>query len=188
MVDSSVVLYGQTLAYTLYCLAMILLMAWFTYRVTRGKEGTIVKPAIFYTFVGFLTVLGVSLHIITYNTIPWTAMDLDRESYTPDRTFDITVANHEFILPSEKLSINCNEIVLFDVTSEDLTYGFGLFRQDLSMVFQMQVVPGHRNDILWEFDKNGIYTIRSTEYSGPKGVFMILEDVVEVSGCEVVGN
>jgi cytochrome c oxidase subunit 2 len=52
------------------------------------------------------------------------------------------------------------------------------------MVFQMQVVPGHRNDILWHFNKPGLYTIRSTEYSGPKGAFMIKKDVVEVTGCE----
>ena len=52
----------------------------------------------------------------------------------------------------------------------DLTYGFGLFRPDNSMVFQMQVVPGHRNDILWQFDRPGVYTIRSTEYSGPAGI------------------
>jgi len=44
----------------------------------------------------------------------------------------------------------------------------------------MQVVPGHRNDILWHFDREGVYTIRSTEYSGPKGVFMIKKDAVEV--------
>ena len=48
------------------------------------------------------------------------------------------------------------------------------------MMFQMQVVPGHRNDILWHFDREGVYTIRSTEYSGPKGVFMIMKDAVEV--------
>ena len=48
------------------------------------------------------------------------------------------------------------------------------------MLFQMQVVPGHRNDILWKFVKPGLYTIRSTEYSGPKGVAMIEENVVEV--------
>ncbi len=185
MVDSSVVLFGQTLAYTLYCLAMILLVGWFAYRVTRGGESAGVKPVYFYSFVGFLTVLGVSLHIITYNTIPWTAMDLDRENYTPDRTFEISVADHQFNLPSDKLAIGCDETVLFDVTSEDLTYGFGLFRKDLSMVFQMQVVPGHRNDILWTFQENGVYTIRSTEYSGPKGVFMIEEDAVEVTGCDV---
>ena len=46
------------------------------------------------------------------------------------------------------------------------------------MLFQMQVVPGHRNDVLWHFDHPGVYTIRSTEYSGPKGVVMIVKDAV----------
>jgi len=76
--------------------------------------------------------------------------------------------------------VNLNDKVLFDVTSEDLTYGFGLFRKDNTMMFQMQVVPGHRNDILWQFNKPGVYTIRSTEYSGPKGIAMIEKDAVEV--------
>lgn len=184
MVDSSVVLWGQTLAYTLYCLAMILVMAWFSYRVTRGGDSAPVKPTVFYSFVGFLTVLGVSLHIITYNTIPWSEMDLNRGDYTAARTFAITVADHQFNLPADRLLIQCGETVLFDVTSSDLTYGFGLFRADHSMVFQMQVVPGHRNDILWKFEKEGVYSIRSTEYSGPRGARMIVEDAVEVGRCE----
>lgn len=179
MVDSNVVLAGQTLAYSIYCVVILLLMGWFAFRVTRAGKSKI-KPAFFYTFVAFLTVLGVSLHIITYNTIPWSEMDLHRSELTPDKTFDITVKNHEFILPAEELVINLNDKVLFDVSSEDLTYGFGLFRQDNSMMFQMQVVPGHRNDILWQFNKPGVYTIRSTEYSGPKGIAMIRKDVVKV--------
>lgn len=184
MVDSSVVLWGQTLAYTLYCLAMISVMAWFAYRVTQPGTASVVRPGVFYTFVGFLTVLGVSLHIVTYNTIPWAPVDLDRGAYTADQTFSITVADHRFHLPAEKLRIECGETVLFEVTSADLTYGFGLFRPDHSMVFQMQVVPGHRNDILWTFDRPGVYTIRSTEYSGPAGTSMIVEDAVEVGSCE----
>ena len=51
------------------------------------------------------------------------------------------------------------------------------------MVFQMQVVPGHPNEVLWNFDENGLYTIRSTEYSGPDGDQMIVPDAVEVTGC-----
>lgn len=186
MVDSSVVLFGQTLAYTLYCLAMISLMAWFSYRVTHGEEATPVKPVVFYSFVGLLAALGVSLHVITYNTIPWSAMDLNRAGYAADRTFSITVADHEFQLPDDRLMIDCGETVLFDVTSSDLTYGFGLFRDDHSMVFQMQVVPGHRNDILWKFERAGVYSIRSTEYSGPRGASMVVEDAVEVGSCEPV--
>ncbi|MBK7689258.1 MAG: hypothetical protein IPJ35_09795 [Elusimicrobia bacterium] len=48
------------------------------------------------------------------------------------------------------------------------------------MLFQMQVLPGHRNDLLWHFEVPGLYTIRSTEYSGPKGIQMIEKDVIEV--------
>jgi cytochrome c oxidase subunit 2 len=179
MVDSALVLKGQTIAYTCYTVVIMLVMAWFALRVTRPGKSK-VKPALFFTFVGFLTLLGVSLHIITYNTIPWAEMDLNRHEITADRSFAIDVANHEFILPSEKLIMEVGEIVEFDVTSLDLTYGFGVFREDQSMVFQMQVVPGHRNDILWKFLTPGNYTIRSTEYSGPKGVAMVLENVVVV--------
>lgn len=181
MVDSQVVLNGQTFAYSMYAIAIILLMGWFGLRITKESKSSGVKPALFYSFTGMLVVLGVSLHIITYNTIPWAPMDLKRSEIKPDKVFDISVANHKFTLPSEKLAINVNEKVLFDVKSADLTYGFGLFRNDNSMVFQMQVVPGHRNDILWQFDKPGVYSIRSTEYSGPKGANMVLKDVVEVT-------
>ena len=179
MVDSSLVLFGQTLAYTFYCLAIMSVIGWFGYKITRSGKGK-VSNTLFYSFFIFLVVLGVSLHIVTYNTIPWVEMDLKRANIEADQTFNITVENHEFKLPSEKLVVECNEKVVFDVTSNDLTYGFGVFRTDGTMVMQMQVVPGHRNDIMWEFDKPGLYTIRSTEYSGPAGINMILKDVLEV--------
>jgi cytochrome c oxidase subunit 2 len=181
MVDSTIVLWGQTVAYTLYVFAILALMGWFAYRVTQPGDNAVVKPTIFYSFVAFLVVLGVSLHFITYYTIPWKPMDMHRATITPDKTFNIGVAAHTFSLPSPTLEIACHDKVLFDVTSDDLTYGFGVFRADHSMLFQMQVVPGHRNDILWQFDKPGTYTIRSTEYSGPAGVDMILKDVVVVT-------
>jgi len=179
MIDSALVLKGQTIAYTCYTIAIMLVMAWFALRVTKAGKSK-VRPALFFTFVGFLTLLGVSLHIITYNTIPWAEMDLNRHEITADKSFAIDVANHEFFLPSDKLMVEVGEIVEFDVTSKDLTYGFGLFREDQSMLFQMQVVPGHRNDILWKFLQPGTYSIRSTEYSGPKGVAMVVENAVVV--------
>jgi cytochrome c oxidase subunit II len=182
MVDSQIVLNGQTIAYTCYAIVIILLMGWFGYKITRKGKGNKVSNTLFYSFTTMLVILGVSLHIITFNTIPWAPMDINRAEIKPDKVFDITVANHQFTLPSEKLVIKVNEKVLFNVTSSDLTYGFGLFRQDNSMLFQMQVVPGHKNDILWQFGKPGTYTIRSTEYSGPKGAAMVLKDVVEVVG------
>ncbi len=182
MVDSQLVLNGQTIAYTSYVVVILLLMGWFGLQITKPGKSSKISHVLFYSFVGMLVVLGVSLHIVTYNTIPWAAMDLNRDELKPDKVFNITVSNHEFILPSDELEVKVGEKALFDVTSNDLTYGFGLFRTDNSMVFQMQVVPGHRNDILWQFEKVGTYTIRSTEYSGPKGAQMIVKDVVKVVG------
>jgi cytochrome c oxidase subunit II len=181
MVDSNTVLWGQTIAYTFYVLAIMSLMGWFAYKITRGNNTKAFNPKIFYSFVTFLVVLGVSLHIITHETIPWKPMDLNRKEIKADRVFNISAADHKFLLPSEKLVMKKNEKVLFNVSSDDLTYGFGLFRSDNTMMFQMQVIPGHINDIMWQFDRAGIYSIRSTEYSGWKGINMIVRNAVIVT-------
>jgi cytochrome c oxidase subunit 2 len=180
MADSKDVLQGLIWVYTLYCLAILSVIAWFALKITSRGEGKLLKPVYFYTWVSVLTVLGVTLHLFTYHTIPWTPMDLKRKSIQADTVFNITVADHAFRLPAEKLVVKVNQKVLFNVTSDDLTYGFGLFRHDHTMVFQMQVLPGHLNDILWEFGEPGIYDIRSTEYSGPKGALMEVKNAVEV--------
>jgi len=181
MIDSKLVLLGQTIGYTCYVLAIMAGMSWFAYKVTRDGNSKEFKPSYFYAFFSLLIAVGVSLHIVTHKTIPWKHLDLNRANETADKTFSIRMADHKFFLPSEKLTIRAGEKALFKVTSDDLTYGFGLFRQDNSMVFQMQVLPGHLNDILWRFEKPEVYSIRSTEYSGPKGFRMVVKDAVEVT-------
>ncbi len=183
VVDSSVVLWGQTIMYTAYCLAIMSLVAWFAVKITKDKSAeSKITPKLFYGWVGFLTVLGVSLHLITYNTIPWVKDDLTNNPNFVAK-YEIGVADHKFILPQKQLQVPCGELVKFSVTSKDLTYGFGLFRKDNSMITQMQVVPGHPNDLLWTFERDGVFTIRSTEYSGPLGAQMIVPDAVKVTGC-----
>lgn len=181
-VDSNTVLWGQTIIYTAYVLAIVALMVWFAYNIVRTGPSKI-KPAAFYTFIAVLVTVGVSLHIITYNTIPWTKIDLHGKNTPTAQQFEITVADHKFQLPSERLDVQCGKLVEFNVISKDLTYGFGLFRSDNSMVFQMQVIPGHDNIIKWNFTKNEVLSIRSTEYSGPEGAQMIVKNAVNVAGC-----
>jgi cytochrome c oxidase subunit 2 len=183
VIDSRTVLWGQTVAYTAYVLVIMSLVGWFALRITHEGRQMPVSPKLFYVFVGFLTVLGVSLHIVSYNTIPWTPVDINRATIEADQTYRLSVADHAFGLPTETMTVTCNEKVLFEVESRDLTYGFGLFGEDGFMAFQMQVVPGHTNDVMWQFEENGLYTIRSTEYSGPEGIDMIVPDAVEVTGC-----
>ncbi|MDD5156609.1 cytochrome C oxidase subunit II [Sulfurimonas sp.] len=184
MTDSVDVLNMLKLVYTLYTLAVISLIGWFSLGVVNPEgKPNIVKSSIFYGYVGALITVGVAIHILTFNKIPWVEIDFKRSSITPAQVVNVTIEDHKFILPSPKIDIKCNEFVLFNVVSNDLTYGFGIFRQNSSMVTQMQVVPGSKNDLMWKFGKNGVYDLRSTEYSGPKGAHMFVKDVFEVSGC-----
>jgi cytochrome c oxidase subunit 2 len=94
----------------------------------------------------------------------------------------IEIEDYEFRLPEYPLRFEVGEAVEFIVVSRDVTYGFGVFREDGTIVFQMQVVPGYENRIVWVFDEPGTYMIRSTEYSGPLHPYMYLEDAIVVEG------
>ncbi len=108
------------------------------------------------------------------------ALWLDKE---PEITITIEVKNYEFILPEKPITIPAGVPVEFIVKSHDVVYGFGVFRKDGLMVFQMQVVPQpYVNRIVWVFDEPGYYDLRSTEYSGPKHPYMYVADAIHVVG------
>jgi len=184
MVSPGTVLWGQAIIYTIYVAAILLLMAWFSYSITRTGPSK-VNPKFFYSFVGFLVLVGVAIHVTTYLTIPWKNVDLHGAGHPAAQTFDIVMEDHEFQMPTDVLEVTCDQLTEFNVVSNDLTYGFGVFRPDNSMVFQMQVVPWRDdNAVKWTFSEDGLYTVRSTEYSGPEGDQMILKDAIRVTGCE----
>ncbi len=185
MADSIDVLATLKLVYSIYAFIAISLIGWFGYRITRPKdENAGAKPAIFWTYLATLVVVGIGLHFLTYHTIPWVPIDLNRANIKADKIFDITYEDHQMSFSSFPIQVGCGEHVVFNAISKDLTYGFGIFRANHTMVTQMQVVPQSKNDLMWKFEKNGIYYIRSTEFSGPKGAKMVVPNAIIVTGCE----
>ena len=182
-------------AYTIYALMIISIIAWFGYNLTR-KEAKSVFRIPFYWYMAFLVAGGVGHHIFTYNAIPWVSQDIDRHNITPDAKYEFEIQDHKWINLPKQIVVQCNQTIRFDVHSRDLVYGFGLFRQDGSLVMQMQVNPGtdvngilDSNAILWTFNHNGIFDLTSTEYSGPHEYtedgedLMLVKDFVKVVGC-----
>ena len=185
MADSIDVLATLKLVYGIYVFIALSLIAWFGYRVTKPKDDDAgAKPAIFWTYVVILVLVGTGLHFLTYAKVPWVPIDLKRAGIEPAAVFDITFENHEMRFSSYPMQVGCGDYVVFNAISNDLTYGFGIFRADHTLVAQMQVVPQSKNDLMWQFGKNGTYYVRSTEYSGPKGAQMIAEDAIVVTGCD----
>jgi len=102
---------------------------------------------------------------------------------TPVLTITIQVENYHFIMPAQPITIPAGKVVEFVVVSHDVTYGFGVFRKDGTMVFQMQVVPEpYKNTLKWIFDQDGYYDVRSTEYSGPQNPLMYVPNAIQVEG------
>lgn len=112
--------------------------------------------------------------------VPWQKWLLWSDP-TPDQRISIMMEDYEIKLPAGDIEIKADEYVEFTVTSGDVTYGFGVFRPDGTMVFQMQVTPGYENRIIWKFDAPGTYDVRSTEYSGPRHPEMFIKGAIRVT-------
>ena len=127
--------------------------------------------------------IGVFLvfNIVTLSPlVPWQEWLFWSEP-TPDQTVRVEFADYEIRLPAEGVEAQVGEYVEFVATTADVTYGLGVFRPDNTMVFQMQVLPGRENRIIWKFDQAGSYDIRSTEYSGPRHSEMYVQTAIRVT-------
>jgi cytochrome c oxidase subunit 2 len=188
-------------AYTIYALLIISVIAWFGYNLTKEEKAKTIVRIPFYGYIAFLVAGGVGHHIFTYNAIPWVSQDITRHEIKPDANYKFEIEKHKWLNLPEKITIQCGQTIGFDVKSHDLVYGFGLFRQDGTLVTQMQVNPGtdvngilDSNDLLWTFNHNGVFDLTSTEYSGVAQYgehgkdLMMVKNFVEVVGCKDGGN
>lgn len=189
MIDSSNVLSLMKVVYVIYVAIVLTMIGGYGIRITRQKRATAktgpFRKWVFHGWIGILVLTGVGIHVMTFNKIPWVKMDLNRDKIKADQEFNIAISDYKFQLPEKQLVIKEGQTVRFNLESKDYTYGFGLFRKDGSLVFQMQVVPGNRNDLVWKFNKTDTYSIRSTEYSGPKGGNLFVKNAVVIASEDV---
>jgi len=127
-----------------------------------------------------LIVVALFVNAVTISPlVPWQGWLLWSKP-APSNTFNISICDYKFTLPSGGIKARVGEPVKFVVKSCDVTYGFGVFHKSGRMLFQIQVLPTYSNEIIWIFDEPGSYTIRSTEYSGPEHPFMVVPEGITV--------
>lgn len=127
-----------------------------------------------------LVVVALVFNAITLSPlVPWQKWLLWQHP-VPERRISVEFEKYKIRLPQD-IKIRQGEFVEFVATSKDVTYGFGVFRPDGTMVFQMQVIPSYENSIVWKFDAPGTYDVRSTEYSGPRHPEMFLKEAIHVT-------
>ena len=167
--------------FTIYMLLVFTIMGAFAYALTHRRKIELKFKVELTAWIVFLATAAVAFHVITYLKLPWVKWEIMNEVMNPAKVFKIEMADYKFNLPETPMRIKADEPVKFTLYSKDVTYGFGVFRHDGTLLFQMQVVPGRANEILWIFKNEGPYTIRSTEYSGPENWKMVLKDAILVA-------
>ncbi len=129
----------------------------------------------------FLIAVFMVFNVVTLSPlIPWQQWLLWSKP-APDQTVNVEFGDYEIRLPEGGIQVQVGKYVEFVATTDDVTYGFGVFRQDGTLVFQQQVLPGRQNRIIWKFDQPGLYDVRSTEYSGPRHSDMYVPDAISVT-------
>ncbi len=177
-------MYATTLIgilYSVYVLLVLTLMSGFVYALTSEKKVNLRFKISVTIWIIFLSVSVIAFHAFTHIKFPWTRWQILGKQLTLKKEITINIADYKFYLPTESIRLKVNEPVKFTLFSQDVTYGFGVFRSDGTLVFQMQVLPARANEIIWIFKEEGKYTIRSTEYSGPENWKMVLKDTIVVT-------
>ncbi len=131
-------------------------------------------------WLGVLVLVFLVFNVVTLSPlVPWQQWQLWSRP-TPTQRVDVEFGNYAIKLPPGGVQVKAGEFVEFTATSTDVTYGLGVFRPDGKILFQMQVIPGYANKIVWRFDTPGVYSVRSTEYSGPKHSDMLVANAIQV--------
>jgi cytochrome c oxidase subunit 2 len=77
---------------------------------------------------------------------------------------DVEAFQFGFELDQDEFKIG--DTVEFNVTTRDVTHGFGIYNPEMEIIAQTQAMPDYTNTIYVTFDEPGTYEILCLEYCG----------------------
>lgn len=78
----------------------------------------------------------------------------------------VRVVGVQFAWAIDPPSVRTGIPVEFQMTSRDVSHGFGLYDPDGALVTQAQILPGETQKLVWTFDDPGTYEILCLEFCG----------------------
>jgi len=110
----------------------------------------------------FWLVIVAGVFITVGTLLPWP--HTASANLSADRVVQAVGSQWQWELSENRFDVG--ETVEFEVTSKDVNHGFGIYDADMTMVAQIQAMPGYTNKLQYTFDKPGEYTIMCMEYCG----------------------
>ena len=176
----------QTLALTVSAVFILLLTIAFFIVVSRAGEkaafekiapgGYRLRNTLFKVLVvGGVVVAGLSLPRAFISTDAWAASD---------KVQTIHAIGYQWYWELDADEATVGLPVEFLVSSADVTHGFGIYDENMTLIAQTQAMPGYTNRLNVTFDKPGVYQLLCLEFCGVAHHDMVAEITVSVASTE----
>jgi cytochrome c oxidase subunit 2 len=155
---------------TLITIVTFAALLWSTRKPDAEDKHSLAKYEKHWTIV--ILIILVVFSVSTLGLFPY---PYAHSNVTPTMTIDVQAQQFAWCLSPEPYwgthcqtpyQVPVGNTVLFVVRSVDVTHGFGVYDSAGQILFQVQVMPGFNNSILYHFTAPGIYYIRCMEFCG----------------------
>lgn len=170
----------QNVAWITSLVGMAIIALVFIVVVVKSKEKRDYEPIkkkwykarTFYAWTLVITIIVVSIY--TLRELPY-----DQPIYgeSVDPTI-VDVKALQFGWDMSQTEFKVGEPIEFHVTSNDVTHGFGIYDEDMTLIAQTQAMPEYTNEVYITFTEPGTYEILCLEYCGLAHHLMIGEITV----------
>lgn len=137
-----------------------------------------------YYFLGLVAIIAF-VSIATLGRLPYHSNHVEA---TANNSKVVEVVGLQYSWDMSEDTFTVGDKVQFNVTSSDVTHGFGLYNEELEIVAQTQAMPGYTNSVFYTFEEPGVYQILCLEYCSLGHHFMIKEIVVNPKGGSADGE
>jgi cytochrome c oxidase subunit 2 len=96
-------------------------------------------------------------------TLPFFPYMTTAQALQPAERVPVTAGQYVFVMPDH---FPLNQRILFEVTSNDVNHGFGIYDPDGHLIAQTQAMPHYVNYLPVTFHRPGHYKVQCLEYCG----------------------
>lgn len=140
---------------------IFLMVAWSTRLPEQPQDevahrGYVIRARWFMGFALFLLAAFLA-------TIPFFPYLTAAAALEPAQRVPVVCQQYAFLMPDE---FPLNRRILFEVSSSDVTHGFGIYDPQGQLIAQTQAMPDYVNHLAVTFTQPGQYIVRCLEYCG----------------------
>ena len=122
-----------------------------------------------------LLVVGAIIFFATTRVLPYAST----HGVLAADAVEIDAVGRQWFWELSQNEVEAGATVIFNVTTEDVNHGMGIYDSELRLLAQTQAMPGYENKLQFTFNEPGEYKLMCLEYCGLAHHSMIIPFIVK---------